>query len=115
MVRGSLKWPSRPVIDVISKLWNIYTSIESDPALFDKLLAEPSRSILVRLTLLHFEAEHEELWRTQCTSRETFRWDILKKRIFTTCNRILSNAVKYLNSSQRNKDDSRKIKKFKST
>ena len=50
--RGSLKWPSRPVIDVISELWNIYTSIESDQALFDKLLAEPSRSILVRLALL---------------------------------------------------------------
>ena len=74
--RGSLKWPSRPVIDVISKLWNIYTSIESDQALFDKLLAEPSRIILVRLALLHFEAEHEELWRTQCTSCETFRWDL---------------------------------------
>ena len=97
------------------ELWNIYTPIESDPALFDKILAEPSRSILVRLALLHFEAEHEELWRTQCTRCESFRWDILKKLIFTTCNCIFSNAVKNLNSSQRNKDDSRKIKKFKST
>ena len=113
--RGSLKWPSRPVIYLISKLWNIYTSIESDPALFDKLLAEPLRSVLVRLALLHFDAEHEELWRTQCTSCETFRWDILKKLIFTTCNCILSNVDKNLNSCQRNKDDSRKIKKSKST
>ena len=39
---------------VISKLWNIYTSIESDQALFDKLLAETSRGILVRMALLHF-------------------------------------------------------------
>ena len=48
-------------------------------------------------------------------SVRAFRWDILKKLIFTTCNCILSYAVKNLNSSQRNKDDSRKIKKFKCT
>ena len=58
--RGSLKWPSRPVLDVILKLWCIYTSIESNPELFDKLLTEHSGSILVRLTLFHFEAEHDE-------------------------------------------------------
>ena len=57
--RGSLKWLSQPVIDVISKLWNIYTSIESNPALFDKLLN--SHSIIVKLALLHFETENEEL------------------------------------------------------
>ena len=49
--RGSLKWPSRPVFGVILKLWSINTSIESNPDLFDKLLTEHSRSILVRLTL----------------------------------------------------------------
>ena len=113
--RGSLKWPSQPVLDVILKIWNIYTSIESDSDLFNKLLTEPSRSILVRLTLLHFEAEHEDLWQTQCSSCEIFRWDILKKLIFTTCNCILSNTVKNINSSQRDKDHSRKLKKFKSS
>ena len=95
-------------------LWSIYTSIESNPELFDKLLTEHSRSILVRLTLFHFGAEHDEIWRTHCSSCETFRWGILKKLILTTCNCILSNAVRNMNSSQRNKDDTRKIKKFKS-
>ena len=111
--RGSLKWPSRPVLDVTLKLWSIYTSIESNPELFDKLLTEHSRSILVRLTLFHFEAEHDEIC-THCSSCETFRWDILKKLILTTCNYILSNTVRNMNSSQRNKDVTRKIKKFKS-
>ena len=53
--RGSLKWPSTPVLHIMFKLWNIYILIESKPQLFEKLLAGASRSILVNLTLFHFE------------------------------------------------------------
>ena len=113
--RGSLKWPSTPVLHIMFKLWNIYTLIESKPQLFDKLLAGASRSILVNLTLFHFEGEHDEIFPNCKVSKlQNFRWDILKKLIFTTCNCILSNTVKNMNSSQREKDESRKIKKFKS-
>ena len=112
--RGSLKWPSTPVLTIMLKVWKIYTLIESKPQLFDKLLGGATRSILVNLTLLYCEGEHDEIWRMQCPTCEIFLWDILKKLIFTMCNCILSNTVKNMNSSQREKDESRKLKKFKS-
>ena len=55
---------SRPVLDIIVKLWCIYTSIESNSELFDKRLTEHTRSILVRLTF-HFEFEDYEIWLSQ--------------------------------------------------
>ena len=99
--RGSLKWPPQPVLNAVIKIWMVYTSIESDSTLYERLLTEQSRSILVKLCIIHFESEHEEIWRTKCPSCSTFRWDILKKIIFTICNCILSNTTKNLNSLER--------------
>ena len=91
----------------------VYNSIESDFTLYERLLTEQSRTILVKLCLVHLDSEHEEMWRTKCSSCSTFRWDILKKLIFTIYNCILLNTTKNLNSLERSKDESRKIKKYK--
>ena len=41
--RGSLKWPSLPVIDVAITLWSLHLNIENYPETFTTFIKSPSR------------------------------------------------------------------------
>ena len=94
--RGSLKWPSSDVIDAIITLWKLFSSIESQPSLFDSFITGPSRSILMQLTTTLIEDEHEqsEIWRVVCNNCGTLMWDVLAKLLTATSNCIVSNKIK---------------------
>ncbi|KAI6651128.1 Transposable element P transposase [Oopsacas minuta] len=64
--RGSLKWPSSDVIDAIITLWKVFSSIESQPSIFNNFITGPSRSILIQLTTSLIEDEQAEVWRVMC-------------------------------------------------
>ncbi|KAI6658203.1 Transposable element P transposase [Oopsacas minuta] len=64
--RGSLKWPSSDIIDVIITLWKVFSSIESQPSIFNNFITGPSRSILIELTTSLIEDEQAEVWRVMC-------------------------------------------------
>ena len=51
--RGSLKWPSHIVIDVIIVVWKIFVAIENEKFLMLRFLSGPSRNILIKLTTLY--------------------------------------------------------------
>ena len=88
--RGSLKWPSSDVID----LWKLFSSIESQPSLFDSFITGPSRSILMQLTTTLIEYEQSEIWRVVCNNCGTLMWDVLAKLLTATSNCIISNKIK---------------------
>ena len=92
--RGSLKWPSSDVIDAIITLWKLFSSIESQPSLFDSFITGPSRSILMQLTTTLIEYEQSEIWRVVCNNCGTLMWDVLAKLLTATSNCIISNKIK---------------------
>ena len=64
--RGSLKWPSHIVIDVIIVVWKIFVAIEKEKFLMLRFLSGPSRNILIKLTTLYIEETQSENWRNNC-------------------------------------------------
>ena len=58
--RGSLKWPSTCVIEVVVSLWKICKSIQDRPLLFKDIVKGPSRQILVKIILRIIEEEESQ-------------------------------------------------------
>ena len=114
--RGSLKWPSNCVIEVIVCLWKICKSIEEDPFLLKDIVKGPSRRLIVKITLKIIEEEESRTWRDNCPICDTVGWDMLEKLITSATNCLLSNKIKNITSIQRlHTENTRKLKKFKST
>ncbi|KAI6658772.1 hypothetical protein LOD99_15097 [Oopsacas minuta] len=114
--RGSLKWPSSDVIDAIITLWKVFSSIESQPSIFNNIITGPSRSILIQLTISLIEDEQAEVWRVLCDECGTLMWDVLAKLLTATSNCLISNKIKYMNSQLPLKpcvENTRKLKKLK--
>ncbi|KAI6655366.1 hypothetical protein LOD99_2201 [Oopsacas minuta] len=114
--RGSLKWPSSDVIDAIITLWKVFSSIESQPSIFNNFITGPSRSILIQLTTSLIEDEQAEVWRVLCDECGTVMWDVLAKLLTATSNRLISNKIKNMNSQLPLKpcvENTRKLKKLK--
>ncbi|KAI6654495.1 hypothetical protein LOD99_891 [Oopsacas minuta] len=114
--RGSLKWPSSDVIDAIITLWKVFSSIESQPSIFNSFITGPSRSILIQLTTSLIEDEQAEVWRVMCDECGTLMWDVLAKLLTATSNCLMSNKIKNMNSQLPLKpcvENTRKLKKLK--
>ena len=114
--RGSLKWPSSDVIDAIITLWKVFSSIESQPSIFNNFITGPSRSILIQLTTSLIEDEQAEVWRVICDECGTLMWDVLAKLLTATSNCLISNKIKNMNSQLPLKpcvENTRKLKKLK--
>ena len=91
--RGGLKWPSVPVLEVVSTISSLFVHFENDPNLFNHFLSGPSRRILVTLTSLKVENDDVEFWRRTCSICDTVGWEFLNTILRITANCILSNAV----------------------
>ncbi|KAI6647777.1 hypothetical protein LOD99_8492 [Oopsacas minuta] len=114
--RGSLKWPSSDVIDAIITLWKVFSSIESQPSIFNNFITGPSRSILIQLTTSLIEDEQAEVWRVMCDECGILMWDVLAKLLTATSNCLISNMIKNMNSQLPLKpcvENTRKLKKLK--
>ena len=111
--RGSLKWPSQPLIEATITLWNLYLQIETNPEIFAALIKSQPRSVLAELTVQKIVSNDCELWRHYCSDCHSFGCDIFRKIIQSTNNCILSKQVKNMNSSSKYAAEARKIKKFK--
>ena len=96
--RGSLKWPSTCVIEVVVSLWKICKSIQDRPLLFKDIVKGPSRQILVKIILRNIEEEESQNWRDSCPICDTLDWVILEKLITSATNCFLSNLIKNMNS-----------------
>ncbi|KAI6649034.1 hypothetical protein LOD99_6917 [Oopsacas minuta] len=84
--RGSQKWPSTCVIEVIVSLWKICKSIEDRPLLFKDIVQGPSRQHIVKITLKIIEEEESQSWRHSYPICDTVVWDILEKLITSVTN-----------------------------
>ena len=114
--RGSLKWPSYCVIEAIVSLWKIFKSIEEDPLLFIDIVNGPSRHLIVKITLKIIEEGESKGWRDSCPICDTVGWDIIVKLLTSATNCFLSNKIKNMNNIRRlHTENTRKLKKFKST
>ena len=97
--RGKLKYPSEPVLSCAIALWRILVSIENNDELSNLLIDGASREILVELTMIYIEDDTNiNLWKSNCTTCDVSRWDILRKLVFTTTNCFLANKIKNHNS-----------------
>ena len=112
--RGELKYPSEPVLSYAITLWRILVSIENNEELSNLLVDGPSREILVELTMIYIEDDTNiNLWKSNCTTCDVSRWDILRKLVFTTTNCFLANKIKNHNSIVISRDiEKRKLKMF---
>ena len=89
-------------------------SIENNEELSNQLVDGPSREILVELTNIYIEDDTNiNVWKSNCTTCDVSRWNILRKLVFTTTNCLLVNKIKNHNSIVISRDiEKRKLKKF---
>ena len=100
--RGSLKWPSDPVLDSIMTVWRIKITSKQDVDIWTQFVSEKPREILIELSMRTVEDNSRETRRNRC---------LLCFSVVS--NRLISNLVKNFNSEVALREDSGKLKRLK--
>ena len=114
MDRGGLKWPSDISLSLVILVWKIFISIKGNQKIWEIFVIGRCRNILVELSKNLLQVADSDHWRNTCPQCDTEGWDIAHKLIYVTSNCIISNKVKNHNSQISSKEETRKLKKFKS-
>ena len=111
--RGSLKWPSDPVLDSIITVWRIIITLKQDVDIWTQFVNGKSREILIELSIRTVEDTSSETCRNRCLLCDSDGWEVLRKLVSVASNCLISNLVKNFNSQVASRVDSRKFKKLK--
>ena len=97
--RGSLKYPSEPVLESILTLWKLFSAIENDRQLMTLLVDGPARNILVELSIIYIEnCCYSDVWISNCPKCKILKHNIPRKLVFVAANCFVANKVKNYNS-----------------
>ncbi|KAI6655774.1 hypothetical protein LOD99_1916 [Oopsacas minuta] len=89
--------------------------VDENETLRKHFCSSPSRKVLIQLTENMLVDNFSPHWRDNCKGCGTSGWTILRKILSVCTNCILANKVRNVNSEiTSSKNDSRKLKKFRS-
>ena len=108
--RGSLKYPSRCVVDCVCILYEIFIKIDNCNTLNEKFYSGQCQTKLVQLSMEMITDKYSDMWNDWCQCN-VWNSDVLKKLCVTWSNCILSKRVQNYNTVVL-KRDTTKLKKY---
>ena len=108
--RGSLKYPSRCVVDCVVILYEVFIKIDNCNTLNKEFYSGQCRTKLVQLSMKMITDKYSDMWNDWCQCN-VWNWDILKKLCVTWSNCILSKRVQNYNTVVLKRDNT-KLKKY---